>query len=90
MKKNLVYEILSDKMYMFPEGLMQIREQYVKFAKPLKGGDNIVHRARIITYVDTKRKKPELVSLLTNDMEMDPPEIIDIYRKRWGIELLFK
>ena len=90
MKKNLVYEILSDKMYMLPEGLMQIREQHVRFTKPLKGGDNIVHRARIITYVDTKRKKPRLVSLLTNDMEMDPIEIIDIYRKRWEIELLFK
>ena len=90
MKKNLVHEILSDKMYMLPEGLMQIREQHVRFTKPLKGGDNIVHRARIITYFDTKRKKPRLVSLLTNDMEMAPVDIIDIYRKRWEIELLFK
>ena len=34
--------------------------------------------------------KYKLFSLLTNDMESDPNEIIEIYRKRWEIELLFK
>jgi IS4 transposase len=38
--------------------------------------------------VDEKKKK--LIPLLTNDMDSDPSEIIDIYRKRWEIELLFK
>ena len=28
--------------------------------------------------------------ICTNDMESDPNEIIEIYRKRWEIELLFK
>ena len=42
----------------------------------------------VITYVDIKKHK--LVSLLTNDMESDPNEIIEIYHKRWEIELLFK
>ena len=28
--------------------------------------------------------------MLTNDMESDSNEIIEIYRKRWEIELLFK
>lgn len=32
----------------------------------------------------------KLTSLLTNDMEMDPEEIVEIYRRRWQIELLFK
>lgn len=32
----------------------------------------------------------KLVSLLTNSMESVPDEIIEIYRKRWKIELLFK
>lgn len=32
----------------------------------------------------------KLVSLLTNGMESVPDEIIEIYRKRWEIELLFK
>ena len=45
---------------------------------------------RDITYVDTTKKKPKQISLLTNDMELDPNDIILIYRKRWEIELLFK
>ena len=35
-------------------------------------------------------KKHKLISLLTNDKEFDPAEIIEIYRRRWEIELLFK
>ena len=48
----------------------------------------ITHKARIITYVDEKKRR--LISLLTNDMDSDPAQIIEIYRKRWEIELLFK
>ena len=88
MKKNLKYTILSDTMYQDTEGLMEIRIQYVEFVKQQKGGDIIYHTARIITYVDIKKRK--LISLLTNDMESDPEEIVAIYRQRWEIELLFK
>ena len=35
-------------------------------------------------------QKNKLIALLTNDMESDSNEIIEIYRKRWEIELLFK
>lgn len=35
-------------------------------------------------------KKCKLISLLANDMESDPEEIIAIYRQRWEIEVLFK
>lgn len=35
-------------------------------------------------------RKHKLISLLTNDLDSDPDEIIAIYRKRWEIELLFK
>ena len=90
MKKNFVYNTLSDTMYMDPNGLMQERVQIVKFAKHIKGTGEIKHKARIITYVDLKKKKPKLISLLTNDMNMPSEEIIAIYRKRWEIELLFK
>ena len=90
MKKNLVYNTLSDTMYMNPNGLMQERVQIVEFAKHIKGTGEIKHKARIVTYVGLKKKKPKLISLLTNDMDMPSEEIIAIYRKRWEIELLFK
>ena len=35
-------------------------------------------------------KKNKLIALLANDMESDSNEIIEIYRKRWEIELPFK
>ncbi|MDE6301475.1 MAG: IS4 family transposase [Muribaculaceae bacterium] len=88
LKKNLKYTILDDMMYQTPDGLMEVRIQLVEFTKHIKGGDTIRHKARIITYVNVPKHK--LISLLTNDMDSDPDEIIDIYRKRWEIELLFK
>lgn len=88
MKKSLKYEILGDTIYQAPEGVMEVRVQEVRFTKKKQGGETIVHNARIITYVDVRKHK--LISLLTNDMEFDPSEIIEIYRRRWEIELLFK
>lgn len=75
-------------MYQTPVGLMEVRIQNVEFVKQLKDGETIHHKSRIITYADVK--KPKLTSLLTNDMESDPEEIMAIYRQRWEIELLFK
>ena len=88
MKKSLKYTINQDVMYQTPDGLMEVRLQHVTFSKQLKGGDTITHNARIVTYVDIKKRKLE--SLLTNDLDTDPNEIIAIYRQRWEIELLFK
>ena len=90
MKKSLVYTVESDRMYMSPAGLMEYREQHVTFTKRVKDGDDIVHHARIVTYVDIKKTRVRLVSLLTNDMEMGVEDIVAVYRKRWEIELLFK
>ena len=87
MKKSLKYQIRSDIMYQTPNGLMEVRIQNVTFSKQVKDGV-ICHKARIITYADEKKHK--LISLLTNDMDSDPNEIIAIYRQRWEIELLFK
>ena len=88
MKKSLKYTITRDVMYQTADGFMEVRLQHVTFSKQLKGGDTIKHYARIVTYVDIKKRK--LVSLLTNDRDSDPNEIIAIYRQRWEIELLFK
>ena len=90
MKKNLVYTIQDDTMYMAVEGKMMYRVQNVSFTKKVKDGDAIIHKARIITYVDVKKTKAKLISLLTNDFSMEMEEIVDIYRQRWQIELLFK
>ena len=86
MKKNLNYELLLDFMEMTPAGKMEYREQIVVFSK-----GNTRHIARIITYVDFKKGKlPRLISLLTNDFDMRPETIVEIYRRRWQIESLFK
>lgn len=86
MKKNLNYELLLDFMEITPAGKMEYREQIVVFSK----GDTR-HIARIITYVDFKKGKlPRLISLLTNDFDMRPETIVEIYRRRWQIESLFK
>lgn len=86
MKKNLVYDTLVDCMYQNNNGEMEYREQVVVFRK-----DGINHIARIITYVDVKKgKQPKLVSLLTNDFDMELETIVAIYRRRWQIESLFK
>ena len=86
MKKNLTFEILEDCMDMSIEGQMVYREQVVVFRK-----GEINHIARIITYVDIKKgKQPKLILLLTNDFDMSLEAIVQIYRRRWQIESLFK
>ena len=88
MKKSLNYTATSDTMYQNPDGLMEVRIQDVRFTKKISKEQTIVHNARIITYADTRKHK--LISLLTNDMDSVPEDIIAIYRQRWEIELLFK
>ena len=90
MKKNLKYGIEDEAFVMNTDGLMKYKIQNVTFEKHVKDGDDIIHRARIVTYVDIKKSKAKLVSLLTNDMSMEAEEIVEIYRKSWEIELIFK
>lgn len=86
MKKNLTYETLVDCMEMNTDGKMEYREQVVVFRR-----NSISHIARIITYVDIKKNRlPKLISLLTNDFDMSPETIVNIYRRRWQIESFFK
>ena len=86
MKQNLTYEELVDCMEITPEGGMLYREQVVMFRK-----GEISHIARIITYVDIKKgKQLKLVRLLTNDFDMSLDDIVQIYRRKWQTESLFK
>ena len=88
MKKNLTYLLWNDTIWQNSNGKMQYRIKWVTFYKPIKGGGLIRHHARIISYIDVKKGK--VIDLLTNDMDAEPEEIVDIYRQRWEIELLFK
>ena len=88
MKKNLTFVLWEDIMWQNSMGLMEYRIRHVTFYKPVKDGGLIRHHARIISYVDVKKHK--VIDLLTNDMDAAPEEIVDIYRQRWEIELLFK
>lgn len=86
MKKSLNYEVLYSVMDMNKDGEMAYREQVVVFRK-----GEINHIARLVTYVDIKKgKQPKLITLLTNDFDMDAETIVAIYRRRWQIESLFK
>ena len=87
MKKSLKYNIDNDAMYQTsPEGLREVPIRHVEFNKQFENRETLTHKARIINYVDQRKRK--LIPLITNDM--DPSEIIAIYHKRWEIELLFK
>lgn len=92
MKRNLKYELESDTFYQNQNGETICREQIVIFRKEL-AEKTINHRARIVIYTDIEgknHKKPKLISLLTNDFNINYDDIITIYKKRWLIESLFK
>lgn len=88
MKKNLTYLLWNDTIWQNSNGKMQYRIKWVTFYKPIKGGGLIRHHARIISFF--KVEKGKVIDLLTNDMDAEPEEFVDIYRQRWEIELLFK
>ena len=77
MKKSLVLKVLDNVIYQDRSGKMDLRVLHVIFTKKTKEMI-ITHHARIITYPDIKKKK--LISLFTNDFEITPEDIIDIYR----------
>lgn len=74
MKKSLNYTTRSNKMYQNTDGLMKVRIQNVQFRKKISKEQTTVHNVRIITYVDIRKHK--LISLLTNDMNSTPDDII--------------
>lgn len=100
MKQNLTYEVIKSTCYMNGNGLMQWKEECVIFRKEVKSRNEetgelekkvIEHHARIVTYIDEKKRgDAKLIRLLTNDMETEYEEIAAIYKARWAIESLFK
>lgn len=53
----------------------------------LRKGD-LEHRCRRIAYWDESKEK--LIVFLSNNLELTAEDIVDIYRRRWQIETLFK
>lgn len=49
-----------------------------------------IYQLKLIPPTGIDIKKGKVIDLLTNDMDAEPEEIVDIYRQRWEIELLFK
>ena len=100
MKQNLTYEVTKSTWYMNEKGLMQWKEEFVIFRKDIKSKNaetdemekkTIEHHARIVTYIDEKKKgSAKVIRLLTNDLETEYEEIVAIYKARWAIESLFK
>ena len=90
MKSNLTYKTLEATTYVNPEGLVTFREKIVLFTKSTKEGI-IEHRSRIVEYwaVDAKGKLSH-AQLLTNNFELPLEDVVEIYKRRWQIETLFK
>ena len=86
MKKNLSFETLEDKMIVDSNGHVSLRECTIVFKK----GD-IKHKSRKIEYWQIN-EKGELRTgiLLTNNFELWAEDIVEIYDRRWQIEVLYK
>jgi IS4 transposase len=85
-RRSTLADVNARRSEKFFEDGMKYREQVVVFRK-----GEISHIARIITYVDIKKgRQPKLVRLLTNDFDMSLDDIVQIYRRRWQTESLFK
>ena len=64
------------------------RDDIIEFRKRQRNGKVLVHRSRLVEYVDPHTRKRW--QLLTNNTKLKDAEVIEIYRRRWQIESLYK
>ena len=85
--ENTYYEVTAQEVISQELQIKGVNlDQMVTLGYPQKKTPPV--KARIIEYTDEKTGKN--FRLLTNDLSGDPFIIIELYRKRWSIELLFK
>jgi len=85
MKKNLNYKPVKGHFIINEEGLVVLNDQIIELKKEK---EDLQHTSRRIEYWE--KKKQHSVVLLTNNFDLPPEEIIEIYFRRWQIETLFK
>lgn len=83
MKKNMKFESTKGHYLVNSNGLVVLKDSVIQLEK----GD-IKHTSRRIEYWEEGKKKSTV--LLTNNLELDVNDVIEIYKRRWQIELLFK
>jgi hypothetical protein len=83
MKKNQRFELTQSCYRVNLQGLVVLQDAVVEFSK-----DDIKHSSRKVEYWE--QGKMQSTVLLTNNFDLEPEEIIEIYKRRWQIELLFK
>lgn len=80
MKKNLVYETLSSTILATPDWETEMKVSTVRFSK-----GNVTHTARMIEYWTADGRQ---ATLLSNNFDMQEWDIVEVYARRWQIELL--
>lgn len=88
MKRNLTYKVLEKCYEKGASDARVRRDDIIEFRKRLKNGKELVHKSRLVEYVDPHTRKRW--QLLTNNMELKDAEVIEIYKRRWQIESLYK
>lgn len=83
LKANAIVTVLEEKA-VDPKSPI-LREAIVRLGNP--GVNQMKHALRLIK---TQDSEGNLITIITNDMNMDTNEISDLYRYRWHIELFFK